>query len=136
MNICSSAFNHCSSISPNQKVLHSCPKFVLRTERTKFYIRAVAGDGDGAVGGGGSVVDDVRGSGTTARGRRLLRVREEKRKREYDRLHNYPSWAKVLEDAAKNDVELRNVLGDSIGKPEQMRQKVLVCYRCWFSYFC
>ena len=33
-------------------------------------------------------------SGTTARGRRLLKVREEKRKREYDRLHNYPAWAK------------------------------------------
>lgn len=36
----------------------------------------------------------ARGSGTTARGRRLLKVREEKRKREYDRLHNYPAWAK------------------------------------------
>lgn len=33
-------------------------------------------------------------SGTTARGRRLLKVREDKRKREYDRLHNYPAWAK------------------------------------------
>lgn len=38
--------------------------------------------------------DAARGSGTTARERRLLKVREEKRKREYDRLHNYPSWAK------------------------------------------
>lgn len=36
----------------------------------------------------------ARSSGTTARGRRLLKVREEKRKREYDRMHNYPSWAK------------------------------------------
>lgn len=36
----------------------------------------------------------ARSSGTTARGRRLLKVREEKRKREYDRIHNYPSWAK------------------------------------------
>lgn len=36
----------------------------------------------------------AKGSGTTARGRRLLKVREEKRKREYDRLHKYPSWAK------------------------------------------
>lgn len=35
-----------------------------------------------------------KGSGTTARGRRLLKLREEKRKREYDRLHNYPAWAK------------------------------------------
>ena len=37
---------------------------------------------------------DKKGSGTTARGRRLLKVREEKRKRDYDRLHDYPSWAK------------------------------------------
>lgn len=36
----------------------------------------------------------AKGSGTTARGRRLLKVREEKRKREYERLHNYPAWAK------------------------------------------
>ncbi|PON87762.1 hypothetical protein TorRG33x02_164570 [Trema orientale] len=66
----------------------------------------------------------AKGSGTTARGRRLLRIREEKRKREYDRLHNYPSWAKVLEDACKNDEELRAVLGDSIGNPEHMRKRV------------
>lgn len=38
----------------------------------------------------------AQGSGTTARGRRLLRVREEKRKREYDRIHNYPAWAKLF----------------------------------------
>ncbi|CAL5417006.1 unnamed protein product [Camellia sinensis] len=66
----------------------------------------------------------AKGSGTTARGRRLLRIREEKRKREFDRLHNYPAWAKVLEDACKNDEELRSVLGDSIGNPELMKQRV------------
>ena len=33
----------------------------------------------------------AKGSGTTARGRRLLKIREDKRKREYDRLHNYPA---------------------------------------------
>ncbi|KAJ6983814.1 katanin p80 WD40 repeat-containing subunit B1 [Populus alba x Populus x berolinensis] len=69
---------------------------------------------------GGSLVV----SGTTARGRRLLKVREDKRKREYDRLHNYPAWAKVLEDACKSDEELRALLGDSIGNPELMRQRV------------
>jgi hypothetical protein len=36
----------------------------------------------------------IKGSGTTARGRRLLRIREEKQQREYDRLNNYPAWAK------------------------------------------
>ncbi|CAH9101357.1 unnamed protein product [Cuscuta europaea] len=75
----------------------------------------------------GELEDDekaAKGSGTTARGRRLLRVREEKRKREYDRLHNYPSWAKVLEEACQHDTELRSVLGDSIGNPELMRKRV------------
>ncbi|KAE8721857.1 alpha-galactosidase-like [Hibiscus syriacus] len=71
-----------------------------------------------------SSTSDVKGSGTTARGRRLLKIREEKRKREFDRLHNYPSWAKVLEDACKEDEELRAVLGDSIGDPEQMRKRI------------
>ncbi|KAI4339316.1 hypothetical protein MLD38_024273 [Melastoma candidum] len=66
----------------------------------------------------------TKGSGTTARGRRLLKVREEKRKREYDRVHNYPPWAKVLEEACKNDEEMRAVLGDSIGNPELMRKRV------------
>lgn len=36
----------------------------------------------------------IKGSGTTARGRRLLRIRQDKLQREYDRLHNYPAWAK------------------------------------------
>ncbi|KAL3635070.1 hypothetical protein CASFOL_022124 [Castilleja foliolosa] len=66
----------------------------------------------------------TKGSGTTARTRRLLKVREEKRKREYDNLHNYPAWAKVLEDACRNDSELRAVLGDSVGNPELMRKRV------------
>ncbi|KAL6970750.1 hypothetical protein U1Q18_030441 [Sarracenia purpurea var. burkii] len=79
----------------------------------------------GASGGRGTLNGKVaKGSGTTARGRRLLKIREEKRRREFDRLHNYPAWAKVLEDACKNDEELRSVLGDSIGDPELMRKRV------------
>ncbi|WOK98382.1 hypothetical protein Cni_G07093 [Canna indica] len=74
--------------------------------------------------GGGRAVEASKGSGTTARGRRLLRVREEKRRREYERIHNYPAWAKILENACKDDVELRAVLGDSIGNPELMRKRV------------
>ncbi|XP_057447368.1 uncharacterized protein LOC130739146 [Lotus japonicus] len=66
----------------------------------------------------------VKGSGTTARTRRLLRIREEKQQREHDRVHNYPAWAKVLENACKNDTELRAVLGDSVGNPELMRKRV------------
>lgn len=41
-----------------------------------------------------SSTDGAKGSGTTARGRRLVKIREDKRKRDYDRLHNYPAWAK------------------------------------------
>ncbi|ERN10209.1 hypothetical protein AMTRI_Chr09g12250 [Amborella trichopoda] len=80
-------------------------------------VRAAAGDG-------GDSSSLPKGSGTTARGRRLLKVREEKRRREHDRIHDYPAWAKVLEDACKDDTELRAVLGDSIGNPEQIRKKV------------
>lgn len=114
-----------------------------------------------SVSGGNGGVAVAKGSGTTARGRRLLKIREEKRKREYDRLHSYPAWAKylllilvhfifylfvflpqpiiwvseftvvsvgyrVLEDACKNDAELRAVLGDSIGNPELMRKRVFI----------
>lgn len=71
-----------------------------------------------------TITSDVKGSGTTARGRRLLKIREEQRKRELDKLHNYPAWAKVLENACKDDAELRAVLGDSIGDPELMRNRV------------
>ncbi|CAI8594585.1 unnamed protein product [Vicia faba] len=66
----------------------------------------------------------IKGSGTTARGRRLLRIRQDKQQREHERLHNYPAWAKVLEDACKNDTELRTVLGDSIGNPQLMKERV------------
>uniref|UniRef100_A0A7C9CI06 DNA-directed RNA polymerase n=1 Tax=Opuntia streptacantha TaxID=393608 RepID=A0A7C9CI06_OPUST len=66
----------------------------------------------------------AKSSGTSARGRRLLKLREEKHRREHERLNNYPAWAKVLEDACKNDSELRAVLGDSIGNPEEMRKRV------------
>jgi hypothetical protein len=38
--------------------------------------------------------DEIVMTGTTARARRLLKIREEKRKREHHRLHSYPPWAK------------------------------------------
>ncbi|KAF9587947.1 hypothetical protein IFM89_006272 [Coptis chinensis] len=71
-----------------------------------------------------SVGTAAKGSGTSARSRRIVKVREDKRKREYERTHKYPAWAKVLEDACKHDAELRVVLGDSIGNPELMKQMV------------
>jgi len=36
----------------------------------------------------------AKSSGTSARGRRLLKLREEKHRREHERLNNYPAWAK------------------------------------------
>ncbi|KAJ3689180.1 hypothetical protein LUZ61_018344 [Rhynchospora tenuis] len=63
-------------------------------------------------------------SGMSARERRLLKVREAKRQREYERTHNYPKWAKILEDGCKEDEELRAIIGDSIGNPEQMRKRI------------
>jgi hypothetical protein len=94
-------------------------------KRNLHTLVAVSANSDNLAGeDNGGISAANKGSGTTARGRRLLKVREEKRKRDYDRLHDYPSWAKVLESACKDDEELRAVLGDSIGNPELMRKKV------------
>eukprot|EP00268_Persea_americana_P031151 TRINITY_DN3024_c0_g1_i2.p1 TRINITY_DN3024_c0_g1~~TRINITY_DN3024_c0_g1_i2.p1 ORF type:complete len:217 (+),score=31.32 TRINITY_DN3024_c0_g1_i2:293-943(+) len=93
---------------------HNLSVSVTVSGRREATVRAVSEDADTA-----------KGSGTTARGRRLLKVREEKRKREHDQKHNYPSWAKVLENACRHDEEMRAVLGDSIGNPELMRKRVV-----------
>ncbi|CAK7323802.1 unnamed protein product [Dovyalis caffra] len=98
------------------------------TTNYKKKLLVISSSSDDGIGKRKTKRDDNSGSlvvsGTTARGRRLLKLRDDKRKREYDRLHNYPAWAKVLEDACKNDEELRALLGDSIGNPELMRQRV------------
>jgi len=39
---------------------------------------------------------------------------------------------RVLEDACKNDTELRAVLGDSIGNPQLMKERV--CYLIFFYF--
>ncbi|AQK55268.1 plant/F8L15-130 protein [Zea mays] len=72
----------------------------------------------------GGAAENAMASGTTARERRLVKVREERRRREYDREHTYPGWAKVLENACRDDEELRAILGDSIGNPELMKQRL------------
>lgn len=72
----------------------------------------------------GGAAENAAASGTTARERRLVKVREERRRREYDREHTYPGWAKVLENACRDDEELRAILGDSIGNPELMKQRI------------
>ncbi|CAA6655704.1 unnamed protein product [Spirodela intermedia] len=102
------------------KSVHGRRLPVLRALPASGGSSALEGEGDYS----GAAAADAKGSGTTARRRRLLRVREEKRKREYDRINNYPTWAKILENACKDDAELRGVLGDSIGNPELMRKRV------------
>nr|CAB3448408.1 unnamed protein product [Digitaria exilis] len=44
-------------------------------------------------GRGGAGENAAAASGTTARERRLVKVREERRRREYDRENTYPGWA-------------------------------------------
>ncbi|OEL15418.1 hypothetical protein BAE44_0023569 [Dichanthelium oligosanthes] len=80
-------------------------------------------------GRGGAGENAAAASGMTARERRLVKVREERRRREYDREHTYPGWAKVLENACRDDEELRAILGDSIGNPELMKQRVI---QAWY----
>ncbi|KAG8060823.1 hypothetical protein GUJ93_ZPchr0002g23469 [Zizania palustris] len=65
-------------------------------------------------------------SGTTARERRLAKIREERRRRrrQHEHDHSYPGWARVLENACRDDDELRAILGDSIGNPELMKQRI------------
>ncbi|XP_030459752.1 uncharacterized protein LOC115679860 [Syzygium oleosum] len=114
-----------SSSSPLAKTLPPRP----RLPRNRNPISCSRGGDDdapasGGGGGGGGSAGRAKGSGTTARARRLLKIREEKRRREHDRLHSYPAWAKVLEDACKDDTGLRALLGDSIGNPELMRRRV------------
>jgi len=79
-----------------------------------------------AVAGRGSSGENAAAaaSGTTARERRLVKVREERRRRDHDREHTYPGWARVLENACRDDDELRAILGDSIGNPELMKQRI------------
>ena len=79
------------------------PFLVSQSQTLSLYKRnlpslfAVSANSDNISGeNDGGMSEANKGSGTTARGRRLLKVREEKRKRDYDRLHDYPSWAKYL----------------------------------------
>ncbi|KAL2335781.1 hypothetical protein Fmac_016994 [Flemingia macrophylla] len=101
----------------------SCSTGKTRVGPVVVSVSAVSDD-NSVSGNNRSKEENIKGSGTSARGRRLLRIREEKQQREYDRLNNYPAWAKVLENACKDDAELRAVLGDSIGNPELMRKRV------------
>ncbi|KAL9453188.1 hypothetical protein AB3S75_008896 [Citrus x aurantiifolia] len=121
------AFQFSLTVFPNSK--SECFSVITTAKKGPRLqpIHAAASEDGGRSSSGRNERNEVvgaKGSGTSARGRRLLKVREEKRRREHDRLHNYPSWAKVLEDACKDDEELRAVLGDSIGNPELMRKRV------------
>nr|GEV89221.1 hypothetical protein [Tanacetum cinerariifolium] len=94
-------FSDTTKISPSPSA--STSKFIVAAAANKTTTRVVLVSKSSSSSSSGDDSDDVisRGTGTTAKGRRL-----------------------VLENAAKNDVELRNVLGDTIGNPNQMRGKV------------
>jgi len=68
---------------------------------------------------------EIKSSGTSARERRLEKLREERKRREHEKKKNvYPEWAKILEDACKDDVELREIIGDAIGNADLMKQRI------------
>lgn len=63
-------------------------------------------------------------SGKGARERRLEKVAEERKRKQNEEDGKYPEWATILENATKDDVELREIIGDAIGNPEEMRRRV------------
>lgn len=65
----------------------------------------------------------VKGSRVGARERRLHKAHEERTRREQNK-GKYPEWARILEEACKNDKELREIVGDSMGNAEEMRKRV------------
>ncbi|KAJ7538427.1 hypothetical protein O6H91_11G047400 [Diphasiastrum complanatum] len=66
----------------------------------------------------------VKGATLGARARRLERVRHEKIRRQEQEKQTYPEWALILEKSCKDDAELREILGDSIGNPEAMQKRL------------
>ncbi|BBN18631.1 hypothetical protein MPTK1_8g04100 [Marchantia polymorpha subsp. ruderalis] len=78
----------------------------------------------GASNGRAEKTSIVVGSKSGARERRLNKAQEEKRRKEGQGRAQYPEWATILEDACKDDVELREIIGDSFGNPEEMRKRV------------
>ncbi|XP_024377201.1 uncharacterized protein [Physcomitrium patens] len=95
---------------------------IERAERVK----ATAAIGNGQA--GGDFLERERSvavsSRVGARERRLQKVHEERRRRKSEEEGKYPEWATVLENAAKEDEELREILGDTIGNPEEMKRRV------------
>ena len=71
-------------LSPFPMFSPPAPHLLLHLPR--IHIRTSAGRGGAS--------ENAAASGTTARDRRLVKVREERRRREYDREHTYPGWAK------------------------------------------
>ncbi|XP_057813037.1 uncharacterized protein LOC131027081 isoform X2 [Cryptomeria japonica] len=67
-------------------------------------------------------------SRTKARERRMEKLKEERKRREFEKekkKNEYPQWAKILEDGCKHDAELNEIIGDAIGNPELMRERIL-----------
>ncbi|CAK9876932.1 unnamed protein product [Sphagnum jensenii] len=75
---------------------------------------------------GRSGFEDVVGSGSGigARERRRHKMREERKRRQEEEAGKYPEWATILENACKDDAELRDIIGDALGDPEEMKRRV------------
>jgi len=54
----------------------------------------------------------------------LQKVAEVRKRKQNEEDGKYPEWATILENATKDDVELREIIGDAIGNPEEMRRRV------------
>lgn len=81
--------NNMKKKKKKQMRLSTCAASLSDNESDKF-LREDTGTSTASTGNS----DEIVMTGTTARARRLLKIREEKRKREHDRLHSYPPWAK------------------------------------------
>ncbi|KAG0595323.1 hypothetical protein M758_UG158600 [Ceratodon purpureus] len=95
-------------------------KVVERAGRVRIQAVSTNGQGGGSFGERTGAVSSGRG----ARERRLQKVAEEKKRKQTEEAGKYPEWATILENATKDDAELRDIIGDSIGNPEEMRRRV------------
>eukprot|EP00271_Cylindrocystis_brebissonii_P015300 TRINITY_DN3778_c0_g1_i11.p1 TRINITY_DN3778_c0_g1~~TRINITY_DN3778_c0_g1_i11.p1 ORF type:complete len:338 (+),score=42.79 TRINITY_DN3778_c0_g1_i11:63-1076(+) len=59
-----------------------------------------------------------------SRQRRLKKARIERERKRAENPPPYPQWARVLEESSQDDAELKEILGDSVGDPEEMTRRL------------
>lgn len=92
-------------------------------------IRAVSSNGHGGSSSYGDGVNSAAvGSGSTERDRQMQFLAEERKRREMEEGNendgNYPEWATNVEDSARDDEELQEIMGDALEDPEAMKRRV------------